>query len=256
MFSVENETLANSGLNLEHDSSVSSVFVTQDREQLCSGTWEGAIYVWNLAEVIDWDSSNRKSRRVGENSKDKSQATDIEPTNIISDAHKNSVSGFCWGEGGTLVSASWDHSLKVWNMTDEPQCVRTMHCNKVITSVASSNYGNTVVTGHPDRAIRLWDLRSTSEQSDSTYETRSAHANWVSSVAWCRDTDYTFASLDYNGRICVWDTRAVKPVYELEAHEGKGLCIEWNIVGDAKDSTRVCKLVSGASDKKLKMYNQ
>eukprot|EP01138_Halocafeteria_seosinensis_P016277 gb/GECG01016607.1/.p1 GENE.gb/GECG01016607.1/~~gb/GECG01016607.1/.p1 ORF type:complete len:438 (+),score=42.87 gb/GECG01016607.1/:1-1314(+) len=256
IFDIEKETLTNSELNLEHDSSVSSVLVTQDRERLCSGTWDGAIYLWNLAEVIDWDASSRKSRRLGQDSANRSHNPDIEPTNVISDAHKNSVSGFCWGEGGALVSASWDHSLKVWETTDNPRCIRTLHCNKVITSVASSNFGTTLVTGHPDKAIRLWDLRSGSEQSDSTYETRSSHTSWVSSVAWSRDTDYTFASLDYNGRICVWDTRAVKPIYEIDAHEGKGLCIDWNVATDAKDAQGVCKLVSGGSDKKLKMYNQ
>lgn len=256
-FDVASEQFTQSNLYLQHNDSVSSVFVTQDREKLCSGTWDGSLYLWDLPAIVKEEGSVKKAKHsVNDSSHNSSAAGNVEPLSVLQGAHKTNVSGFCWGNGGSLVTGSWDHSLKIWDTSEDMRCVRTMHCNKVINSLASSSFGNTIVTAHPDKAIRLWDMRAKNAQSESTYESRTSHSAWVCDVAWSRETDYSFASIDYGGKICVWDSRAIKPLHEINAHQGKGLCVEWNTSGDAKNPMEVCALVSGGADKKVKMFSQ
>ena len=61
-------------------------------------------------------------------------------------------------DGRTLVSASWDGTIRLWDPgTGEHKQTLTEHTNDV-RSVAFSPDGNTLASGHVDYTARLWDV--------------------------------------------------------------------------------------------------
>ena len=61
-------------------------------------------------------------------------------------------------DGNTLVSASDDTTLKVWNLqTGESRQTLTGH-NDVVNSVAITPDGKTAVSASDDETIRVWNL--------------------------------------------------------------------------------------------------
>ena len=71
-------------------------------------------------------------------------------------------------------------------------------------------------------------------------------------MRWLPGSDTCFASVDYDGAVCVWDVRATAgPVARTEAHEGKSLCLEWALStgkGAAGTAGSSIRLLSGGSD--------
>ena len=63
------------------------------------------------------------------------------------------------------------------------------------------------------------------------------------------NSDKIFASIDYNGVVNVWDIRTSVAVGSIEAHDGKGLALEWHVQPEDENSVTV---ISGGSDCCLK----
>ena len=59
-------------------------------------------------------------------------------------------------DGQTLASGSWDHTIKLWNLTTGQE-VRTLtgHTD-IVRSVAFSPDGQTLASGSDDHTIKIW----------------------------------------------------------------------------------------------------
>lgn len=70
--------------------------------------------------------------------------------------HSDAISSLCmYKEQGILYSSSWDHTFKVWRVTDS-KCLESVIAHEdAVNSVVSSNEGM-VFTGSADGTVKVW----------------------------------------------------------------------------------------------------
>lgn len=112
-----------------------------------------------------------------------------------------------------------------------------------------------VVSGHPDRLVRLWDPRTHKGMQEFVFcltylamvTTKAQHHKmWISGVAWHPVSPYIFATSSLDRLVCVWDTRGSTPLHSVKGHTDKVLCVKW-----ADDGSHI---FSGGADCKLRRF--
>ena len=178
LYSKDTESLALHALfSNGHTSSVNSLAMNSDPNGIfmASGDWQGGLCVWKVPSADE-----RGKQKEGSNSKKKrrtstknSPALDIEPEEVTPTAywkaHSNNISGMAWGYGSsnTLLTCSWDHSIKSWDV--ETQNVRlTLNGSKVVTCMGRCHNSDIIATGHPDCSVRLWDMRTSHKSQNGS----------------------------------------------------------------------------------------
>jgi ribosome biogenesis protein YTM1 len=274
-----------------HGDSIESVAVADDG-MVASGGWDGAICLWRLPtsdksgeekdnEEAGEDGPMTKRRRTTEMSDGSASSTsggtlDLSPFASLM-GHAQCVTDVTWVNDAkvaariaadcakVLVSGSWDHSIRIWDVA-RLCCVRTVHCNKVVTALAVSPRG-LIASAHPDRAVRVWDVRNVAEGENVVARAvLRGHAGWVSDLAFQpRLSDASLVSVSYDKSVCLWDVRGLgktdgdkenkdgaeaagkcsaKAVHKLgNVHDDKILCVGWR----GEDC-----IVTGGADSKMK----
>src|SRR5579885_3160496 len=141
-------------------------------------------------------------------------------------------------DGQRAVSASWDHTLKVWG----GHALRTLegHSDRVY-SVAVTPDGQRAVSASGDHTLKVWDLAS-----GRALRTLEGHSDRVYSVAVTPDGQRAVsASGDHT--LKVWDLASGRALRRLEGHSA-GV----NGVAVTPDGQRT---VSASADHTLKMWD-
>ena len=214
---------------------------TASKEVLLSGDWGGNIFGWDFAGSDDGVEVRKKSRH---NSGASTTQQELRPAFTIK-AHVQSISSICPAGSGTgnIISSSWDHSMKQWDV-ERQDCVATFTSSKVVTSMHYHPETRLLASSHPDGRVRVWDSRLGPEESNvGSFTNKVGSKQWVSQVQWNVQSTNTFASCDYDGTVRMWDLRSFVPVDTKEVHQGKVLCLEWAKGGSA--------ILSGGSDCRL-----
>lgn len=219
---------------------------------LASADWDGGLCIWDLSKSSatssigddnHGDNEEKSSKKSKSNSLTSHRPTEsvpqLSPITSIQ-AHASQVSGVSWGNyeksnGGSqsqrqLITGSWDHSLKVWDI-EQQDCILTLNGSRVISCLDTSYHTpNVVVTGHPDCTVRLWDTRVASNNNDAKESSssvlqqvvsdnifRPSHKGWISSVQWSKHNPYHLASTSHDGTIKLWDIRSSLPLHTVKA---------------------------------------
>jgi len=250
---------------------------------LASGDWDGTLAVWNLKDATDMDeegegqaSKKAKMDKKGKGSKSNkvsSKMLSLTPQVTLLKAHASQISGISWGNlhkrnktgteaqnHHTLVTGSWDHSIKVWDM-ERQENVLSLNGSRVVACLDTSHHSEGIVaTGHPDCSIRLWDVRTASQEnsmavSDKTF--RPSHKAWVSSVQWSPDNPYQLASTSHDGTVKVWDIRSPLPLHTVRAlgKTDKGLCLTYGLYATGNDKENRASIFLGGTDCVVKHFN-
>jgi len=120
--------------------------------------------------------------------------------------------------------------------------------HKVPTALDSSKE-TTLISGHEDGLVRLWDVRSGS--SEKLYKSQfDSHSKWISQVRFNPTVDNIFLSGSYDGAVKLWDLRNEEtPLATMKKKEGgegyKVFAVEWN--GPSQ-------IVSGGSDSQVSVH--
>ncbi|KAL0381009.1 UNVERIFIED_CONTAM: Ribosome biogenesis protein WDR12 [Sesamum angustifolium] len=97
--------------------------------RVCSGSWDCSINLWNGNES-DTESglvSVKKRKKDGEDEEPQSEGEAL--STLV--GHTQCVSSVTWPERGTVFSASWDHSIRRWDVETGKDSL-SIFCGKVI----------------------------------------------------------------------------------------------------------------------------
>ncbi|CAK1540218.1 unnamed protein product [Leptosia nina] len=200
-----------------HYASVDAVLLLNKGEICVSGGRDRSLAMWNVLEM--------------------STSADIKPMKIRHDAH----AGWVWDLAAdntdcatTVYSASWDNTVKAWDITSDLTCVETFKCGMSALSVVATD--NIAMAGLYSNKVLSFDIRSGSNPISSYKPHKgpvlalSVHKNMVASVS----EDKTLA---------IWDRVAGKMVknnIKIPKEKQYPVCVNWSssaiYVGDSKGS--------------------
>ncbi len=143
--------------------------------------------------------------------------------------------------GNMLASASWDQTVRLWNVnTGRLLHTLTEHTNEVL-SVAFSPDGNTLASADWDGTIHLWNPRN-----GNLKRTLTGHAGGVTSVAFSPDGN-TLASGSADQTVGLWNPNNGKLKRTLTGHT--------DIVDAVVFSPDGNTLASGSRDTTIRLWN-
>ena len=110
-----------------------------------------------------------------------------------------------WSGPSKIFAGCLDHSIKLINV-DRSQVEEVLFTSHKVPTCMDTSQESTLITGHEDAVVRLWDVRSgTSEKTfKSQYE---SHEMWISKVKFNNHVDNIFLSGSYDGSVKLWDLR-------------------------------------------------
>jgi WD40 repeat protein len=161
---------------------------------------------------------------------------------VLQSDHSSDLTSVAYNpDGTTIITASSDHTARIWNAaTGEHLKTLTGHTDR-IWSVACSPDGTTITTGCADHTAKIWNS-TTGEQ----LKTLHGHSHGVTSVAYNPDgTTIITASSDHTARI--WNAATGEHLKTLTGHTDSLASVAFS-----PDGTTI---TTGSGDHTAKIWN-
>merc|ERR1711998_487803 len=122
-------------------------------------------------------------------------------------------------DGQFALSASWDATLRLWDLNSGPPPRRFVGHTKDVLSVAFSADNRQIVSGSRDKTIKLWN---TLGECKFTIQDADSHTEWVSCVRFSPAPSPTpvIVSAGWDKLVKVWNLSNCKLRTNLVAHSG------------------------------------
>ncbi|WP_367048532.1 hypothetical protein [Streptomyces sp. Je 1-332] len=147
-------------------------------------------------------------------------------------------------DGRTLASASFDHTVKLWDARSHRLLATLAGHTEAVNTVAFSPDGHTLATASNDRSVKLWDTRS-----HDLIATLTGHTNMVEGVAFSPD-GRTLATAGSDRTVRLWNIRSHHQLAVLRGHTDRVLRLAFSPDGrtlasaDNGRTTRLWKVSS------------
>ncbi|XP_010492399.1 PREDICTED: ribosome biogenesis protein WDR12 homolog [Camelina sativa] len=219
-----------------HKASVQSVSAQKSGDMVCSSSWDCTINLWNTNQSTSEGESVPVKKRKGNNQADESQSEGEAVTTLV--GHTQCVSSVVWPEHDVIYSASWDHSVRRWDVETGKDSLN-LFCGKALNTVDVGGEGSALIAaGGSDPILRVWDPRKPG--TSAPVFQFSSHSSWISACKWHRSSWYHLLSASYDGKIMLWDLRTAWPLSIIETHNDKVLSADWwkgeNVISGGADS--------------------
>ncbi|WP_414541409.1 WD40 repeat domain-containing protein [Nostoc sp. CCY0012] len=172
-----------------HESRVFSVAISPDGETLATGGLDTTIKIWDIYTG---------ELRQAISPKDMARDSGTLPRTPIAQ-HNDAVRYVAFSrDGKTLASASWDQSIKIWDL-QTGKLLHTLlgHTSRVVT-LSMGLDGQTLLSGSIDNMIKMWDM-----QTGNLLQTLSGHNDWVLALA-TNPTQKILVSSSKDKTIRIW----------------------------------------------------
>lgn len=146
--------------------------------------------------------------------------------------HARCLSGLAWSPDGALASASFDRTVKLWDVErDAPRRTLAGHAQGV-RAVAWSADGKKIATASDDRTVRLWDA------AGSPVAVLQGHTAGVNAVGFVREF---VASASDDQTVRLWDAATGEPRATLTGHRNwvRALATDGRALASASDDLTV-----------------
>lgn len=133
-----------------HERAVECLAVSANRQQIVSGGWDNLLKVWSSSTIADGASSVKKS---------KTEEPNVRTPQLTLEGHREAISCVQWIDSSTIVSSSWDHTMKIWDL--QMKAIKSeIPGNKSFFGISYSPLNGLIVACSADKNIRLFDTRS------------------------------------------------------------------------------------------------
>ncbi|NEO54192.1 MAG: protein kinase [Okeania sp. SIO3B5] len=206
----------------------------------------GSIIINNISREQETSSSTINSQNEEASVKTStpnliSYTTNISEVRTLS-GHNNWIRSIAISsDGQTVVSGSWDNTIKVWDWVNGSLQGTFATQSDKIFAVAITPDGKTVISGGADGTIKLWDLAT-----GSLKNTLTVHSKAVYSIAISRDGQ-TVISGSADGTIKIWDLATESLKSTITAHS--------KAVYSVAISSEKQIIVSGSADGTIKIWD-
>lgn len=217
-----------------HERGIDCVDVSPDKTKLATGSWDTMLKIWSTEINEGCEGTFKRQKESG---------TTRVP-DITLQGHRECISSVQWMDAETVLTGSWDHTLKIWDLHLEG-IKSEISSNKSIFDASYSKLNRLIITASADKNLRLYDPRT--NQGNLVRNTYFGHSQWVQTVMWSSTEEYLFISGSYDNQNKLWDYRSPKaPLYDLLGHGDKVLDIDWSnpkyiVSGGADNTVRVFK---------------
>ncbi|XP_020257628.1 ribosome biogenesis protein WDR12 homolog isoform X1 [Asparagus officinalis] len=220
-----------------HMASVQSISSAPLGDKICSGSWDCSVKLWKVNDSeVEGDSVSIKKRKLVSDMVEESQAEIEAMSSFV--GHTQCVSSVTWPELETIYSASWDHSIRSWDV-ETGKSPWNMVSGKVLNCLDVGGR-ELIAAGGSDPILRIWDPRKPGTLAPIFQF--SSHTSWITACKWHSSSQFHLVSASYDGKVMLWDLRTAWPLAVIDSHKDKVLCVDW-WKGDS--------VVSGGADSKL-----